>query len=399
MKHLELIEAKLIAARRKDESGSMFVDQVMDTVKAHAINSRAFRTTNEQLKKETFIMKLRKLPTALLVIIVFAAVVSLGGISYAAVKVIEATQSATIKESHVNQSGKTQITLAKDACQDLKETHSEHYELKEGVNLPKEDAAKYINAHCHLFAIDERLNLHGTVFANGMARGTVASIRDNTVSLKIDDTLYGPLDNSGDFYNGDIQQINLTDFKVGDEVLAYRDMFTAGANKPIIAIFKPIEALKYYDPSQQQNIRAVKPCLNNETMDCVVASNYNAVTLIAARGGLNIPQSQDTKEMQGRLIEHDDSHFILENNGHRITFQTPYDVVTRFNQTTVYGLAGYDTIYANTDPKLLKIAVGDSLSLYYSTGTNDTTIPWSQSGIIMLMVEREPNNISVLRKY
>ncbi|HMH70434.1 MAG TPA: hypothetical protein VK502_03465 [Candidatus Saccharimonadales bacterium] len=398
MKRFEPLESKLIGARRATEGNDIFVTQVMDAIKVRAINSRVIRTTNEQLNKETFIMKLRKLPIALLVAIVLATVIGIGGISYAAVKVIEAAKP-TVKESRISPNGKTQITVEKNTCSELEQARSERYELKEGVELSKEDAANYINAHCHLLLVNERLDLRGAILTSGIASGTVTSTRDNTISLKIRDALYGPLDASVSFYDKDVQQINPTDFKVGDEVLAYRDIRNISANQPIIAVFKPIEALKYYDPSQQQNIRTVKPCENNETMDCVTPSSYSAVTLVAGRGGASIPQPRSTKEIQGTLVEHTNDHFILENNGHKIIFQTPYDVVARYNQTTVYGLAQYDSIYAHTDPEKLKIAVGDSLSTYYTAEANETTISWNKFSVIALMVEREPSDPNVLRKY
>jgi|GEM_PF-3219782 len=397
MKHLEPFEHQLIAARHRDEGNSEFVTQVMDTVKAHAINSRAFRTTNEQLKKETFIMKLRKLPVALIMAIVFAAVIGLGGVSYAAVKVIEAMKPV-VKESHTNQNGKTQITVAQNACNELQQTRSERYELKEGVDLSAEDAAKYIQAHCHLLVINERLDLRGAGFASGIARGTITQSSNHQISINVGGTLYN-IDSDATIYDKDVRQSSQADLKVDDEILAYRDMHTTATDSPIVAIFKPVEALKYYDPAQQQNIRSIKPCANNATMDCVVASSYNAVTLVAARGGSATPQAQDSKELQGRVIDHTNDHFILENNGHQITFQTPYDIVTRYNQTTVYGLAQYNTIYANTDPAALKIAVGDSLSLFYAASAHETTIPWDNLGVVTVMAERVPGNIDVLRKY
>jgi hypothetical protein len=398
MKRLEPIENKLIAARHANEGDDVFIGKVMDTVGSRAINSRVMRTTNEQLTKETFIMKLRKLPIAVLIAVIFVAALGLGGISYATVKLIEATRPA-VKESRINQNGKTEITIEKNVCHELEKAPSERYELKEGVGLSDEDAAKYINAHCHLLLIDNRLDLSGAMLASGMARGTIASIDGDAVSLKIGDDLYGPLDSSVGFYDKDAQKVARTDFRVGDGVLVYRDMRNFSADHPIIGVFKPIEPLKYYDQWQQQNIRTVKPCSNNETMDCVAASNYNTVILIAARGGSVVADPETSKEIQGKLVEYSADHFTLENNGHRVTFQTPYDIVDRYNRTTVYGLARYDTIYAKTDPEALKMAIGDSLSLYYTATANETTISWDKVGVILLMVEREPSDISVLRKY
>lgn len=397
MKRLEPIESKLVASRHGHEGNDKFVDQIMNTVKAHAINNRAIRTTNEQSKKETFIMKLRKLPITILIAIVLAATLGLGGISYAAVKLIEASKPA-VKESHVNQNGKIELTTKTNACNNLEKKGSERYELKEGIDLSADEASKYINAHCHLLLINERLDLRGAIFAAGVAPGTIASTSDNKVSIKVGDSLYD-VDSGTTFYDTNIQQISGADFKVGDEILAYRDFHASDENAPIIALFKPIEALKYYDASMRQNIRTVRPCENNEAMDCVVPSNHNAVTLIVSQGGLNSPSQAIGKEMQGRLVEHSDDHFTLENNGHKVTFQTPYDVINHYNQTTVYGLAQFDLVYANTNPEALKILVGDSLLLFYAVDANETTIPWVRVGTITLMVEREPNDLSILRKY
>ena len=397
MKRFEPIESKLVAARRTSENNDVFVDQVMDAIETRATNRRVIRTTNEQLNKETFIMKLRKLPAIALIAIVLAAMIGLGGVSYAAVKLIESNKPA-VKETHVNQKGKTELTTEANACRDLEQTRSERYELKEGIGLSAGEAAKYINAHCHLLLINERLSLQGWMLASGMPGGVITGIQDGIVSIRMNDKLYESRDGV-DFYDHDLRQISLSDFKVGDTVLVYRDMRPGSTDSPVKGIFKPVEALKYYDASMQQNIRTVKPCLNNERMDCVVPSNYNAVTLIVSQGGSVVPAQPASKDMQGKLVEHANDHFTLENNGHKVTFQTPYDIVARYNQTTVHGLAGLESIYANTDPEVLKIVVGDSLSLFYAADSNETTIPWSNVGVITLMVEREPADTSVLRKY
>jgi hypothetical protein len=81
--------------------------------------------------------------------------------------------------------------------------------------------------------------------------------------------------------------------------------------------------------------------------------------------------------------------------------KTPHNVVDKYNDSTVYGLASFDNIYANTDPEALKIKVGDSLDIYYLEESDESahTITWANTLTIALMVERIPDNLQTLRKY
>lgn len=410
MKSLDIFDRRLIAAGRA--MSSPFVDTVMHRIE---INSQLVRTKNEAPKrsrKELFMMKLRTLPIAALIAIAIAAALSLGGISYATVNLIRTHPwQPELKKSSRDTNGRTAISLAMRNCVGGQytngQTDSNQYEITPGSGVSAGDATKLIQARCEIGQIQSLVpnNLHGNVAMAPI--GTVASLSDTAIGLTTVDgeTTTFQLSKMTKYYAAGVASSH-KDLVVGDTVmLVPADVDYELTHQTTIAdvVAKLALPAQWYSDDRQQYVRVLNPCDGNANMLCLQESNINAVSLQVSSGGstagAELPGTTDHM-MQGKLIAHTASSFTLENNGHTVTFQTPYDVIARYNTITVYGLAAYDQIYAKTSPDALKITTGDTLSVgYTTTNSRQTTIPWQNLSGIDLVVERVPNNVSVLRKY
>lgn len=407
MKHFDF-DALILAAKPADYIGNRaFTDKVMAEVQHPEIFSAAIRNINVT-KKETFIMKLRHLPKVAIVAIAIATVALLTGTTYAIVKTVQEVSNVKVSTTSTNEFGRKQLQVTFEQCA-LTNNDDTTYELKEGSGLSAEDGIKALQANCEMTLISDWIRKdvlsdnNAPVFLLDQA-DTITAINDTTITLK--KMGERPLPQTAKTFLR-TTAIERSELKVGDTVI-YPD-FTSSIYAPYtvsdqVMVFQVTQPVAYYEMSIQSYVNPRGPCLNNPDRTCLKSNHINQATLLVTYGGgqPSIGQTRTIKYVQGRVVSYDASKITLDvGKGVIYTVQTPMNIIDRYNQGTVYGLAAYDTSYAKTDPEALKITAGDSLNIAYmedeAAASHD--LNWSDVTAVTLMVERIPNNLDVLKKY
>ena len=410
-----------IAAVRpaKYENDTAFTDTVMKKITDSEIMTSHIRKTSG-LKKETLFMKLRHLPKFAIAILAICALFIAGGTTYAVVETVKKL-NVKVDSAGKNEFGREQLMVDFNECDEQKKRGTT-YELKQDSGLGAEDGAKVLQARCETDLVlswiehdeqSKRLmsNVHSSLgyvmafFPQSVRK--VEAISNTSIAFERDEA---PLPSTSRVVS-DNQVVGRDTLKPGDYVFYFNPSFQVGrggtlATAPTegIVVFKLGLERKYYDNELQSYVRTRSACPENPTLSCLKASNINHVILSITRGGYSpsIHDSMPVRELQGRVKEYSNSSIILDAGGGKLyTIHTPPNVIEKYNTSTVYGLAAYDTIYSKTDPETLKIKPGDMLEINYSeqAGVYSTDIPWERLGGIELMVERTVKDISVLRKY
>jgi len=418
----ERFDAAIIAARPEIYgSNTVFTDAVMAAIFADEIMISFVRKTNGT-KKETLFIKLRHLPKFAIVIFAICALFLAAGATYAVVETVKKLNAVTIDSSGKNEFGREQLQVSFDSCEEERKRGTT-YELKQDSGLSAEDGAKVLQARCEIDAVsswvgsDEQskqllnndpYSIPGRVmsfFPESVRK--VEAISDTSIKFERDEA---PFPASGRVVV-DSQVVGRDTLKTGDSVFYFNPSFRPGrgatpATAPAegVVVFKLALEKQFYSLDFQSYVKTRTACRENLSLSCLKASNINHVTLIITRGGYTPSLSDNTpqRELQGRVVSHTNTSIVLDVGGSRLyTIQTPWNVIEKYNASTVYGLAAFDGIYSKTDPEELKIRTGDLLGIEYSEQTDvySTDIPWERLGVIELMVERTVKDIDVLRKY
>lgn len=417
-----IMDALVIAARPEayGKKNKAFTDRVMEGVAAGEILSHAIRKTSVN-KKETLFMKLRHLPKLAIVAIALGALLFVAGTTYAIVQTVSTLSPVKVNQAGTNEFGREQLKVEFDSC-DAQKEEGTTYELKRGSNLSSDDGAKVLRAKCDMDVAtawmqnDPKTKETMGDFLRAFARltpgmntaDTVKEIQGNKLTLEKrgEKTL---LEDVRVVEGNNI--VSLDSIKPGDTVIyfvpaTFEAMGNAQDAKEAngVVIFKlPLEA-RYYSLEYQSYVHVRAACDGNPERVCLQSNGINQTNLIVTNGGTgpSMNDSRTSKRVQGRVVSYDAASMKLDvGEGVIYTVQTPRNIIDEYNRTKVYGLASYDTIYANTNPEDLKIKQGDSLDIYYleAEGASASTLAWNQVGTIGLMVERTVNDLSVLQKY
>lgn len=417
-----VMDALIIAARPEayGRGNEAFTDRVMEGVAAGEILSHAIRKTSVN-KKETLFMKLRHLPKLAIVAIAIGALLFVAGTTYAIVQTVSTLSPVKVNQAGTNEFGREQLKVEFNSC-DAQKEEGTTYELKRGSNLSSEDGAKVLQAKCDMDAITtwiqndpQSKEKMGDTDRALMRLGSTLSVADTVKDIQgkkltLERGEKALPDNVRVVENN--KETSLESVKPGGAVIYFVPSQYKGfsgssddeANSDGAIIFKlPLEA-KYYGIDYRSYVHARSACDNNPERDCLKSNGINQTNLIVTSGGTT-PVMNDTrtpKKVQGRVISYDAGSIRLDvGDGVTYTLQTPRNIIDEYNRTKVYSLAGYDTIYAKTNPEDLKIKAGDSLDIYYleASGESAEMLSWNQITTISLMVERTPKDLSVLQKY
>ena len=417
----ERFEAAIIVARPQQyKPSTAFTDAVMRAIAGGEIMTSHIRKTSG-IKKETLLMKLRHLPKFAIVILAICALFIAAGTTYAVVETVKKLNAVTIDSSGKNEFGRQQLQVSFDSCEEEKKRGTT-YELKQDSGLSAEDGAKVLQARCEMNVVlswiehDEQSKrlMNGVHSSLGFVMAffpqsvrKIEAVSDTSITFEHDEA---PLPaNSRVVVDNHVAAGEAV--KPGDSVFYFNPSFQvvrgdtpATASAEGIVLFKLGLERRYYDNELQSYVKTRSACRENPSLTCLKASNINHVTLIVTRGGYTPRLHDDTpqRELQGRVVSYADASIVLDVGGGKLyTIHTQSNIIQKYNMSTVYGLAAFDTIYSKTNPEDLKIKTGDTLEINYSEqkGIYSSDISWEQLGTVQLMVERTVKDISVLRKY
>lgn len=405
MKRQHSIEQQIIGSRPKNMSSNLeFSDAVMKKITSREIISAQFRKTNVK-QKETFIMKLRSLPTFTLIAIIFVSVLLLTGTVYAVVETVKS--NIKINDSGTNQYGREELNVTANNCPSMSKNGA-IYELKRDANLGVDDGAKTLQARCEIDIVNSSLtksdpNVFPTPFRfgetdkiNAIDGSTITFAKSGKIEIK----------NDSKFFSG-LNELSKDDIKVGATVFVYPNSssnFKRDSAAEPLSVYVLSQASKYYGLDYQSYVNERGPCPGNATRICLKPSNINHTELVIAHGGgyYSGGVNLDFKEVQGKVTDYNNTSFTLDvGDGVIYTFKTNSNIIKKYNNSDVYGLSKIDDIYAHTNPEDLKVNKGDSLSVIYIGATAETSriVDWSKIVTTSLMVERIPSDLSVLKKY
>jgi hypothetical protein len=142
-----------------------FSDSVMDTIHSSEILSASIRKMNVN-KKETFIMRFRKLPKIAIIAIAIGALLVISTGAYAAYQLLWPKPQVTVSQPTTSANGREEVSLSFSQCGD---THlADRYELKRNATITADQIAGVVTAQCELQAIDSWAH---QVFPNDTLQG------------------------------------------------------------------------------------------------------------------------------------------------------------------------------------------------------------------------------------
>lgn len=412
-----ILGAYIAAARPEGDSiKNAFTDRVMAEVMSGEIFSAAIRKMSVT-KRETLFMKIRHLPKIAIVAIAVGALLLLAGTTYAVVRTVSNLSHVKVNKAGTNEFGREQLTVEFDSCDEQKKEGTT-YELKRGSNLSLEDGEKVLQAKCDIDIITSWIQndpqslekMGGSDRALFRMVGslntadTVKSIQGKKLTLERREKVLP--DNVRVVENNKV--VPLESVKPGDTVLyfipaQYGDEYNTEETDGMVIFKLPLPA-KYYGIDYRSYVHARSACDGNPERTCLQSNGINHTILTVAHGG-TLPVMNDSRAprtVQGRVVSYDANSIQLDvGRGVIYTIQTPNNIIKYYNQTTVYGLASFDGIYAKTSPEDLKIKFGDNLDIYYLEPASEfsSTLSWNQITTIGLMVERTIKDLDVLQKY
>lgn len=403
----------LDVANQNRQHNKQLTQTIMQRIEQVEIIAVHPRTNSVNTIMEIFTNKIAKTSALGLAAAAIITLLLASGFTYATVKTVQLLWP-NLQSTTTSERGRTDITMQNARCDTKDKPDTRRYELKKGSGLTAEEGVKLVQAHCELVKIDDVLwrdfkdqyNMPASVgIADNL--GWFAGITSNSLLLTHkpgDDSLFKgnridstfSVDANTKYYDG-TERTNASTFKPNDTILVYTEF---GNREHTLAAFRLRLPVKYYGPGLQQNIRELAPCENNPGFTCVVSNNINHTVLIIYQGSMHQPGSSvdDTHQINGKLIEYDDTHYVLESDCKRVTFNTPYNVFERYNTQRVPQLPAYDDIYAHTPLDDLKVRTGDMIDVYYS-GPAEGLVAWEHNHGADLMVERTGEDLLLLRKY
>lgn len=401
----------LLIAARPDmyDSRIEFTDKVMSAIQSTEILSTRMRKMNVN-KKETFIMKLRHLPTFVVIAIALGAVLLLGGTTYAIYKTLWKEPTVTVQKPITNQFGRTQVIASLENCGD--QSAAATFEIKSGSTLDPSEIHKILQARCEMDIIRNwsGANMLGAGGSRQPVEGTSTAVMTmmSPVASKIVSIDATSLALTGDEYNTPKDPLALTaetqyivdnqlstvDKLMPSDAVVYVEEITSqvvtkktptgysSGGSPISRktthVVKVDLPFEYYGPSKQNQIAQREACSGNPQDSCVQTASvdlYEAPNTVILKPD-PLDKNKFTNEMrsvQGVLTEYNGSTLkIKSSSGRLFTLETPSDIVANFNDNR-------SSNYNNT-----KVEVGDLIIVSYIVDKTYTSLSLNSSHIISI---------------
>ncbi|HRF28254.1 MAG TPA: hypothetical protein PL051_01255 [Candidatus Saccharibacteria bacterium] len=390
---------------------TQFTEEVMNRIASLEIKTQLVRTRSVNKTKETFFMKLRKLPLTVMILLVLALGITLSATSYAMYEIFFKPE-VTQKSVGTTIDGRTELAFDVTACGDTK--GNTKYELKRNSTISANQAKQVLQAQCELNLINEWFDtvtpekykpMYGTTDRAKYKAGQTYTSYNATPSFALEissikngkirtngDKKYGIPDTTLDtskltkyVIDGRIQDTS-SSLKAGDAITAltleeytgklesdcqgWECNIDGHPTKTIVSyVVKLALPYKAYDPLAAQSLTELLPCDNNPQDICKFNGGIPVYMGDAFTNHTNAGP-EDYYRIQGKLVRYDPSSFVLKgSSGKLYTFRTAFDRITDFN---VNKSADYDNTV---------IKVGDSLSVSYyaaspelATAVDDTDI-------------------------
>lgn len=397
-----------------------FTTAVMTAVKHNEIHRKVIRTLGVKGDRETFFMKLKNMPTIMLILMAIIAALAISVTSYALYELI--FKPHVVQQSvGVTSSGRSELVFDITDCGSSK--GKTRYELKKNATITKDQVKDIVEAQCELQLVNEWLmgmepdqyNQHkhtdkelpvsykkGETIMSYMAmQSPVVRIKDtkNQVITVMDNDLHNAVEQvlptsvtTKYLVNGKLQNTpngisandpvvfqTLNDYKAIAESDCQENCSAGGypVKKLVTYVVKLSRPFATYDSRAASSIIELSPCPGNEDSDCR-QGNIAGVFVFGPGDGGGPGGNLQYKQIEGTIaITGADSFTITASSGKNYTIEVPYDYFATFNNTR---LAEY-----NIPP----VGIGDTVQLSYFQSKYDhgTTVSKQSLEEIMVLME------------
>jgi|GEM_PF-4190369 hypothetical protein len=333
------VDQALIAAGEGKGLNKQFVDTVMNKVGAqsHVINSSVLRNMSEQHNKgELFMRKLRALPIGTAILLAVASVVLVGGVSYAAYKLL--WEPLIITQSSVSTDGnKKRVAFDLSGCSGLDGTAETRAMIESRINdgVSPAEAEKYVGAYCEI----NRIHQYGYELVGAETDQAKAT---SGIWLDYEPVLYSEVPN-GELGNVHRltdatqyivagEQRTANDFADSDLVFRIMKYETDGedayTDATVLAIAKASYESKFYDThtASQNGIVHAIPCRNNTEEFCTNGpSGYPIYRALPDTAGPEYQPSPSEQRMIDAIGNNSTAQFegsIVGISGDTVTIKT-----------------------------------------------------------------------------
>ncbi len=420
------LEQKLAASRPNGyKQNDKFTDAVMAGLPSKVKYFDQVVRTTSTARKESIFMKLKHLPTFVLILLAVGFTLALSVTAYATY-LLWLTPTTSTSTPSTNVTGRSELEVAFKECGSRSGTAL--YELKENAVITEKDIPNVVQAQCELDAIrkwaedtapkkyqrmDEEAPMNNPksyidYSLNVSIPIKIDRITQSTIVFGVEEK-YGitpvkfKLDENVAFIS-DAKEVTLEDLSNNDPVVyvSYVDVkmeANDGCNNiscsysgypyktKLIAVIKLSLPYEAYDGLAWQSLTERTPCEGNPTETCTTGFS-GGIDLLVNDSGVT-SSGYKYKEIQGTLENFSEESFSI-----KATSGAIYNVYTTSNP-----IGSFNTNRASTYNAFIQI--GDSLSVGYEASKNSTSRIIYESQITQLMLDLEivSKGDTTLKKY
>lgn len=405
MKKVSFDTQLIASAPTNSTHDKSFTDRVMSKLKS--LPAGVDFIPNKNTVMQSFFSRLSYLPKFVVVLLAVAALTLLSGTAYAAYKVLWEQPQVTTHIPTSNEFGRTQIVAKFENCID--QSNEATFEIKSGSKLDSTEVGEILQARCELMAIqnwsgenavqpgsdrvpEEGVSQSSMVMVYPSA-SKVVSISNTELSLTGDEYApEGSLDlNESTQFIANNTVTTRDQIRAGDTVLFVQNIVTNDltarnenneyvtsgmpTSREITYVIKVNLPFEYYNASKQNQIAQRQDCLGNTQDSCVQAQLIDLYS--------SSPSGHNTQKrtIQGIITEHKGNTITIQaSSGRTFTINTPYDIVSKFNQNTA----------ANNG---LSIGQGDLIQASYIVKKDDKPLTLNDSNILSVQL-----GLNIIRK-
>ncbi len=360
-------DAILIASRPEGhQNKGNFTNKVMRSVQSSEIISSAVRSMNVT-KKETFMIKMKRLPAFALIAIVLGALLLLSGSAYAAYQLLWQKPEVHVSTPEKSASGRDEVDISFKQCGDS--TLASRYELKKNATITADQIAGVVEAHCELDTIGTwAQKTYGTGDRSRMptnnstepydssyidiSMATHIKSRDASSITFLGLTKYNQSDKTlgitnNVHYFAEGREVKASDITESDSVVyitKYHEHMTPDANcneshcsisgtplgEDLLAIVKLSLPFENYDQFAWQSLTERATCAGNPNDTCLTGF-IGGIDLYDGSASVDSSKSE-AKEIQGTVTQLNGKSVIIQSSsGSLFTIMTPSDVIGTYN--------------------------------------------------------------------
>lgn len=315
------LEQELLGITKKQQKNEAFINATMKIIKQRQVKGtfdQALRTTGTT-NKESFIMKLKRLPRFALIGLTVIGLVSATGTAYGAYR-LWTSPSASVNGSVVKL----------EDCRQAGDSNIMYVDAKSGKS--PEQIAQILKAHCEISNI-QQWAIHDLQTQPGdtMFPYTVTAIHGDAVTVAGDKNDIRTLSiGKATTFIADGESIPAGNLKVGDGI-AYIAPDGSGRVKAVVKLNLPLD---YYRTAYQSLVITENECAGNPGELCRQGGGITGVRVDVSgeMASLRFTDDWEAKMIEGKVLEYTDDNVTLKSSsGATYRVSTPHGLISRFS--------------------------------------------------------------------